>query len=261
MKECKICGGYVTEVRPGVYRCNNCGNEMQESDFAPRPRRTYGARTAPSAGATAQLQQESGADVFASCANSVMELTCRYTGCTSAGSGYLVDMDGYGITNTHVVTNEEEGYAACDRVQVKIAGETVYARVIALGDPRGGHGSGIDLALIKLERVPNGAKPVTFGDFEKVRIGETVYVVGNSLGYGTCITRGIVSDRSRMVDGHNLMMTDCAVNGGNSGGPIFNEHGEVIATVVSGITRAEGMNFGIRGDDVQAFLKRAHPSR
>ena len=51
-------------------------------------------------------------------------------------------------------------------------------------------------------------------------------------------------------------MTDCAINGGNSGGPMFNAAGEVIAVIVSGITGAEGMNFAIPADDVIAFIDR-----
>ena len=96
---------------------------------------------------------------------------------------------------------------------------------------------------------------VGIDDFSRVRIGESIYVVGNSLGHGTCITSGIVSDRKRMVDGQMLMMTDSAVNGGNSGGPVFNTAGNVIGLIVSGIDNAEGMNFAIPSDDVLDFVR------
>jgi serine protease Do len=118
-----------------------------------------------------------------------------------------------------------------------------------------GHGDGVDLALIKLSRVPQGAVRVTFENFNRVRNGERVFAIGNSLGFGTCITSGIVSDRSRVVDGETLLMTDCAVNSGNSGGPIFNEEGRVIGAIVSGISGAEGMNFAIPASTVVDFLK------
>lgn len=75
---------------------------------------------------------------------------------------------------------------------------------------------------------------------------------------GVCLGRGIVSDRLRNVNGHMLLMTDCAINGGNSGGPIFNEQGRVIAAVVSGITSAEGMNFAIPSDTVLQFARLRH---
>lgn len=111
------------------------------------------------------------------------------------------------------------------------------------------------MAFVELERVPRGAMAIGIDDFSRVRIGEPIYVVGNSLGQGTCITSGIVSDRKRLVDGQMLMMTDSAVNGGNSGGPVFNTAGNVIGLVVSGINNAEGMNFAIPSDDVLEFVK------
>ena len=193
--------------------------------------------------------------MFSLTGNSVMELTCRFKDGGCSGSGYLITDDGYGITNAHVVSDGKT-YEICKNVQVKLAGETVNAIVVAVGDKQAGSGKGVDLALIKLSRVPSKARCVQFENSGNVRNGETVYVIGNSLGYGNCITRGIVSDRARNVNGKILLMTDCAVNGGNSGGPMFNESGKVIGTIVSGITQAEGMNFALQSDDVVAFIKR-----
>ncbi|MDD6846029.1 MAG: trypsin-like peptidase domain-containing protein, partial [bacterium] len=138
---------------------------------------------------------------------------------------------------------------------IKVAGEEVEASIIALGDRHHGLGDGVDLALIKLERVPYEARALRIGDFENVKIGQRVYVIGNSLGQGTCITSGIVSDKEREMEGKNLLMTDCAINGGNSGGPIFNADGEVIGAIVSSIPTAKGMNFAIPSKTVLAFIK------
>ncbi len=136
-----------------------------------------------------------------------------------------------------------------------MAGQEMSARIIALGDNQGGHGSGVDLALLELEHVPFNAKVIQLANFENVKIGENVYVIGNSMGYGTCITGGIVSDKKRNVNGKMLMMTDCAINGGNSGGPIFNESGVAIGVIVSSIRDAEGMNFAIPLDTTISFIK------
>ena len=238
--KCPNCGNDLGAPKAGVYRCGCCGKRMTDDDLGPVKK---GA--AASGG--------SGADVFEKNKNGILEITCRFPGCASAGSGLLIDRSGYCITNTHVVTNNSK---PCNDITVKIAGENIRARIIALGDDRGGHGNGVDLAMIKLERLPMNAKVIELGDFDKVRIGESVYVVGNSLGYGTCITSGIVSDKRRNVNGHMLMMTDCAVNGGNSGGPIFNAKGVAIGVIVSGITAAEGMNFAIPMDTVQDFISK-----
>lgn len=234
-KRCDNCGGTLTPMGAGKFKCNFCKNEVYIED-------------APSTNTQGQ-----GANVFDKNMCGVIEFACKCKEGWACGSGILIDMCGYALTNTHVVTNED--YLPCSEIQAKIAGETVKARVIYLGDDRGGYGNGIDLALVELERVPRGAMVIGIDDFSRVRIGEPIYVVGNSLGYGTCITSGIVSDRKRLVDGQMLMMTDSAVNGGNSGGPVFNTAGNVIGLIVSGIDNAEGMNFAIPSDDVLEFVR------
>lgn len=239
-KVCPMCGGECTQDQSGDFVCNCCG---------------YTFETAPSPVRMAKHEEE-GADVFDSVKNAVAEIVCGFNGRGSAGSGYMITPNGCCVTNAHVVTDSST-FEVSSRIKVTIAGETVAAKVIALGDNRAGSGSGIDLAVIKLASVPRAATCVKLGNSSEVRNGQTVFVIGNSLGMGTCITRGIVSDRDRYIDGERLLMTDCATNHGNSGGPIFDASGKVIGTIVSGIDNAEGMNFAIKVDDVKAFLKRA----
>ena len=239
MIKCSVCGGEVDSIGNNQYRCRYCMHEFSESDFRTETKFHVEKRS------------NEGVNVFDKNIKGVLEITCRFPGAVSAGSGLLIDRTGYAITNTHVVTNEAK---PCNDITVKIAGQSVRASIIALGDNDGGHGTGVDLALIKLSSVPYDATVVELGDFDNVRIGEQVYVIGNSLGHGTCITSGIVSDKSRNVDGQQLLMTDCAVNGGNSGGPMFNQKGLVIGVIVSGITGAEGMNFAIPVSTVKDFL-------
>ncbi|MBR2381234.1 MAG: trypsin-like peptidase domain-containing protein [Clostridia bacterium] len=199
-----------------------------------------------------ETKSNQGVNVFEDNINGVLEITWQDEKYLHSGSGFLIDIDGYAITNTHVVTHEDG--RSCESVNVRLCGETIRADVVKLGDNRHGHGNGVDLALVKLSRVPGNAKVVEIEDFENVKIGEQVFVIGNSLGLGTCITSGIVSDKLRNVNGRMLMMTDCAVNGGNSGGPIFNAQGRVIGAIVSGIDAAEGMNFAIPADVVKGFI-------
>ena len=248
---CLSCGGDIKET-PNGYQCVFCGATyatLEELTPKPKARRQQNAQ-AKEVPVTAKAS--AGVDVFADNVNAVLEITWDCGSCTHSGSGFLITNDGYAITNTHVVT--EENGASVGQVNVFIAGENVTADVVALGDDRHGEGDGVDLAIIKLSRVPAKATTVNFENFDNVKIGEKLFVIGNSLGYGTCITAGIVSDRLRNVNGHMLMMTDCAVNGGNSGGPVFNEQGLVIAAVVSGITGAEGMNFAIPSNDIIKFI-------
>ena len=251
-KFCKCCGG---EVKPhnGGYQCIFCGEMYGSAEELEPPRSAKKSTRARMAEIPVTPKSEHGVDVFESNINAVLEITWSDSMYKHSGSGFLISEDGYAVTNAHVVTHETG--RSCRQVNVRVCGETTVADVILLGDDRHGSGSGVDLALIKLHRVPVGARIVQFENFNNVRIGESVFVIGNSLGFGTCITGGIVSDKLRNVNGKMLMMTDCAVNGGNSGGPIFNERGLVIAAVVSGITAAEGMNFGIPSSTIGQFLQ------
>ncbi len=244
MVKCSVCGGEVDSIGNNKYRCRYCMHEFSESDFKTETKLYVENRS------------KKGVNVFDKNINGVLEIVCKFPDAVSAGSGFLVDGSGYALTNTHVVTNNAK---PCNDIAVKIAGQNVRASIIALGDNNGGHGSGVDLALIKLSYVPDNATVIELDDFDKVRIGEQVFVIGNSLGYGTCMTSGIVSDKYRNVNGQKLLMTDCAVNPGNSGGPMFNENGLVIGVIVSSITGAEGMNFAIPSSTVVEFM-RAHVS-
>lgn len=241
MKCCNSCGGELIPIGENYQYCAYCGN-------------VYGCDNAVSAKAIDKneiRQFDIGANVFEDNINSVLEIRWRDGQYLHSGSGFMISSDGYAITNTHVVTTDSGD--PCNTVNVNVAGDSTEAEVIKLGDTKHGRGNGIDLALLKLKNTKE-KRAVRFADFESVKIGEQVFVIGNSLGHGTCITSGIVSDKRRAVNGKMLLMTDCAINGGNSGGPMFNAKGEVIAVIVSGISGAEGMNFAIPIDDVVRFI-------
>lgn len=240
MKKCTSCGGNVVSIGDYVY-CTYCGNAYRKNDTA-EPNTIEKKEI---------VQFDTGVNVFDDNINSVLEIRWTDGNSLYSGSGFIISPDGYAITNTHVVTSENGD--SCVSATVSFGGTTSEAEVIKLGDSQHGLGSGIDLALIKIEGY-TGGNPVKFADFNNVKNGEAVFVIGNSLGFGTCITCGIVSDKRRNVNGKMLLMTDCAVNGGNSGGPMFNAKGEVIAVIVSGIPGAEGMNFAIPVDDVISFI-------
>ena len=191
----------------------------------------------------------SGEDIYAQCIDSVMEVRA-YSGRTLvSGSGFALG-GGYAVTNAHVVV---KGGTPARRLEVYICGKTCTAEIVALGT---GTADGDDLALLRIKDVPAAVKPVKFADFSQVKNGQWLFVIGNSLGGGTCITAGIVSDRLRTVEGKPRLMTDCAINRGNSGGPVFNALGEVVGAVVAVTTAAEGMNYAIPSDRVRAFAKR-----
>lgn len=243
MKKCKVCGDICRELGNGKYVCDCCGNTFSEEDFAPRQKQAVkvdeGAKTG-----------DIGADIYEKNVNGVCEISTS----SSKGSGYLIDaMGGYVITNSHVVALDDG--KSCSTCNVKVADRTVRATVVRMGtEKKNEHCGNRDLALLKLAQVPLGATEIKFGNFDAVRTGERIYVIGNSMGYGTCITSGIISDSNR----NGQLMYDCPTNPGNSGGPVFDSKGLVIGTHVAGFSpngaKVQGMNFAIPAQSVIAFL-------
>ncbi len=240
---CKGCGMTLSE---GVDRCPYCGSRVEPTVKA-------------ASKVAVAVSEKGGEDIFSQAINSVLEITAVNGNMTSAGSGFMVSEDGYALTNCHVVVNDRN--LPSKQIAVRVGGAVVEAKVVSLGDNKGGRGSGIDLALIKLMSVPEHVTIATLGDSDKVKTGEKVFVIGNSLGRGTCMTAGIVSDSKRRATINKYyIMTDCAINGGNSGGPMFNADGEVIGIVVArGLDQqgndAEGMNYAIPSNDAREFMK------
>ncbi|HEY1771061.1 MAG TPA: trypsin-like peptidase domain-containing protein [Chthoniobacterales bacterium] len=168
----------------------------------------------------------------------------------SLGSGFLVDPAGYIVTNEHVVER-----AADLKIEVIMNdGKSFKARYIT-GDPKK------DLAFIKID----SDKPLPFVNLHDISpnlLGETVIVVGNALGYGSSISRGVLSGVKRditieNVDYHDLLQTDAAINPGNSGGPLVDLTGRLVgvssakmAFTPQGIP-TQGLGFAIPADVVR----------
>jgi serine protease Do len=139
----------------------------------------------------------------------------------SLGSGFLIDASGYILTNEHVVER-----AAEMKISVTTAdGKTFTAKYIT-GDPE--H----DLALIKIEsKTPLPFIPLA--ELSPNLLGQTCLVLGNPLGYGSSVARGILSAKGRSVtvneiEYQNLLQTDAAINPGNSGGPVVDLMGRLV---------------------------------
>ena len=241
--QCRKCGGEMKLTELGVYQCKYCGYEDTGVTSAPVLTASTG---------------DAGADLYENVVGSVLQIRWYINTpagrAVCSGSGYLITQDGYAVTNTHVVVGED--YKAASELEIIVNDQQVKAKVICLGDNKGGDGKGEDLAIIKLDKVPKGAKPVAFENYDKVKNGQKIYILGNPAGMGMSITSGIVSDRLRDVYGKPRMLTDCTVNGGNSGGPVFNEAGNVIGTVVAKLSNREAMNLVIPNPVVIDFLNK-----
>ncbi len=149
------------------------------------------------------------------------------------GSGFVIEQDGYIVTNNHVVEGAET-------VQVRMADEREFeAKVIGADPPT-------DIALIKIQS-DQPLPMVALGDSDSVRVGDTVLAVGNPFGLGGTVTAGIVSALGRDIQAGpyvDFIQTDAAINRGNSGGPLFNAHGEVMG-VNSAILSPSGGSVGV----------------
>jgi serine protease Do len=134
----------------------------------------------------------------------------------SLGSGFIINSDGYILTNAHVVD-------AADKITVRLTDQREFkARVIG-ADRR------TDVALIKIEAT--GLPVVTRGDPASLKVGEWVLAIGSPFGFDSSVTAGIVSGKGRSLQQENFVpfiQTDVAINPGNSGGPLFNLKGEVV---------------------------------
>jgi serine protease Do len=151
----------------------------------------------------------------------------------SLGSGFVIDSEGYILTNNHVVENADE-------VIVRLDNEQEHKATVVGKDPK------TDLALLKIDGV-SGLTSVPLGDSDKLRVGEWVMAIGNPFGLDHSVTSGIVSAKGRFIGAGNYddyIQTDAAINPGNSGGPLINLKGEVVG-INSAIFSRTGGNIGI----------------
>jgi len=142
------------------------------------------------------------------------------------GSGFLYDDQGHIVTNNHVVEDGSE-------FQVRFAdGSIIEARLV-------GRDAGSDLAVLKVDELPEGTAPLQLADSSEVVVGQTAIAIGNPFGLQNTLTVGVVSGIGRSLIGPmspsggrfripNVIQTDAAINPGNSGGPLLNIRGEVI---------------------------------
>jgi serine protease Do len=174
---------------------------------------------------------------------------------TSLGSGFLISSDGEIVTNHHVI-------ADADEIMVKLNDNKEYPAKLIGSDQK------TDIALLKIDT--KIALPfVKFGDSAKARVGDNIIAIGNPFGLGGTVTAGIISSKSRDIDIINggliddYIQTDAAINGGNSGGPMFNMRGEVIGVNTAILTPSGtniGIGFAIPSNSVQDIVKKLKTS-
>ena len=158
------------------------------------------------------------------------------------GSGFVIDQDGYIVTNNHVVTGGEDlevVFASGERRRASLIGADVDS----------------DLAVIQVDSLPEDVQPVSLGDSGDLQVGQFVIAIGNPFGEAGSMSIGVVSGLGRTIRSQRVVaggsfsipqviQTDAAINPGNSGGPLLNLNGEVIG-VNSNILSTSGANSGV----------------
>lgn len=178
------------------------------------------------------------------------------------GTGFVIDKEGHIVTNYHVASEATE-------LEVHFpSGLKVYGSVI-------GTDMDSDLAVIKVDVDPDVLVPLTLGDSEAIKVGQTVVAIGNPYGLSGTMTVGIVSARGRVLDSMrqtesgtfyssgDTIQTDALINPGNSGGPLLNLNGEVIGvnraiqtagTSITGGAVNTGIGFAISSNTVRRVV-------
>ena len=147
----------------------------------------------------------------------------------SLGSGFVIDEEGYILTNNHVVEKTDE-------IKVRLSDEKEFEAEIVGRDSR------TDLALIRI-RTDHPLKPLPLGDSEALEVGDWVVAIGNPFGLEQTVTAGIVSAKYRRIGQgsyDNFIQTDASINPGNSGGPLLNTKGEVVGINTAIFSRTGG---------------------
>ena len=170
-----------------------------------------------------------------------------------SGSGFIITADGYILTNYHVI---EDAYKAGVYVNVILHDGTRYPAQIV------GVEADNDVAVLKIDC--DGLHPVTLGDSDSMRVGDTIYAVGNPLGeLEFSMTTGHVSAKDRSIatesngDSISMFQIDAPVNTGNSGGPVYNTRGEVVGVVTAKYRSSgvEGIGFAIPVNDAAGIAQ------
>ena len=153
------------------------------------------------------------------------------------GSGFIINQEGYVLTNEHVVRK-------ADKIKVTLSDGREFTGEVIGSDVTS------DMAIVKIQA--DHLPTVTLGNSDKLRVGEIVIAIGNPYGLQQTVTMGVVSAKGRSIPagtgGHvyrNFIQTDTAINPGNSGGPLLNIKGEVVGINTAIIPYAQGIGFAI----------------
>jgi S1-C subfamily serine protease len=212
--------------------------------------------TAASVGATRAAEAPSGAglgvaEIVRRESPAVVLITAKGSQGEGLGSGFVVDDTGHILTNAHVVDGSTDtGVTFSD-------GTVKKARILGID-------KSTDLAVVKIDGLPGGVRPVPLGRSSGLVVGQDVVAIGNPYGFERTATTGIVSALKRTIESpngfaiQNAIQTDAAINQGNSGGPLFDGGGRVIGMntqIASQTGGSVGLGFAVPIDTIKPIAE------
>ena len=167
------------------------------------------------------------------------------------GSGFIVNEDGYAVTNNHVIEGETKiAVVLYENSEGGLSRHRIEGVEIVALNPF------VDLALLKIPAKKDlKLKPVSLGSLDDLNAGDGAFAVGNPLGLERSVSQGIISTLNRNFEGLVYLQTDTAINPGNSGGPLFNMRGEVVGVTNMGFRGTDNLGFAIPIPYVKDFLR------
>lgn len=182
--------------------------------------------------------------------NQLGEAVVQVRNPSGLGSGFIINEDGYLITNFHVIEGETQLSVEVFHQNGGQLERTTYkqVRIVAIN-------KFADLALLKIEdKGTTKFTHIVIGSADATAVGERVFAIGSPLGLERTVTEGILSTKTRQMQGDLYLQTTAQINPGNSGGPLFNLSGEVIGVTNMKIMFGEGLGFAIPAEIVRYFL-------
>ncbi len=165
---------------------------------------------------------------------------------SGSGSGFIWDKEGHIITNYHVIQNGS-------KLKVTLSDRSSWDATVVGIEPNK------DLAVLKISALPEKLRPIPVGQSSTLRVGQTVYAIGNPFGLDQSLTTGVISALGREITSiggrpiRDVIQTDAAINPGNSGGPLLDSSGRLIGVntmIYSPSGASAGIGFSIPSDEV-----------
>ena len=261
LSKCKVCGseelikvdkeivGLDTYV---IYKCNSCDSLVSKE----KPKKKVEKECESDyCGNSNRLPDRTPAQIYDKYHKAVYSINCLLEDDDECcGTAFAIGTNGYLLTNAHVVTkvtSEEDGqvnFEIHDNITAtSYNGDVLECELIDIDIM-------LDIAILKVnKRIDDSVK---LDHYESIRTGEKVVTIGNSKGEGIAVTEGLISDKDRTVCKKSKILISVPINKGNSGGPLFNIKGLVVAVVASGKKDAVAMNYAIPIKDVIKFVKK-----